>query len=323
VTDRHPLRRLLARICSADTMSRVVDPTLADMRWESGRPRWLRYVDLVRALAFQFIASIPVALVRVYADDGHAIPKVVGWSAAIALLFATLLSIPPFTGSSPVLRESPLLFLACLLPQGLALSLPLALLVGIPVALHRQALSWRIVRRTMGLSLMCAAATFVVLAWIMPEANQQFRVLTYRAIRGGTTHSETILRGLNETGFSDIAREIARLKGDRGEERMVRRLTFNYHMRLSFAYVALPLALIALCVSASAAGRRRPMVIGFVALAGYVAAFYPLLSLSQTLALAAREPAVPAGVLAWAPASTLTLVAVAWLAVQAKQRFGT
>jgi hypothetical protein len=251
VTDRHPLRRFLARICSADTMSRVVDPTLADMRWESGRARWLGCVDLARALAVQFVASTPGALIRVYCDDGHAIPKAAGWSAAVALFFATLLSIPPLTGSSLGLRDLPLRLFVSLLPQGLALTLPLALLVGIPVALYRQTVSWRIVRRTVGLSLVCAAATFVVLAWIMPAANQQFRVLTFRMIQGrtiqsGTIQNVTIRRGLNETGFSDIAREIARLKEYQGEERMVRRLTFNYHMRLSLAYTALPLALIAL-----------------------------------------------------------------------------
>jgi hypothetical protein len=79
---------------------------------------------------------------------------------------------------------------------------------------------------------------------------------------------------LNETGLLDITREIARLKGDRRDERLVRRLTFNYHRRLSLAYTAIPLGLIALCVSASAAGRRRPLAIGFVALGGYVAACY-------------------------------------------------
>lgn len=31
MTSAHPLRRLLARVCSTDTMARVVDPTLADI----------------------------------------------------------------------------------------------------------------------------------------------------------------------------------------------------------------------------------------------------------------------------------------------------
>jgi hypothetical protein len=44
MTSNHPLRRLLARVCSPETMSRIVDPVFADMRREDGRVTW-RGVD--------------------------------------------------------------------------------------------------------------------------------------------------------------------------------------------------------------------------------------------------------------------------------------
>ena len=144
MTVHHPMRRLLARVCSTDTMARVVDPTLADMRWERGRPPWLGYAALARALALHVVTSAPRAVGRIYSDDGHAIPRAAAWSAAVAIFFATLLSVPTLTKSSPLLRESPLWLFVCLLPQALVLTLPLALLIGIPVAVHRQALSRRI-----------------------------------------------------------------------------------------------------------------------------------------------------------------------------------
>ena len=34
MTINHPIRRFLALLCSDDTMARVVDPVLADIRWE-------------------------------------------------------------------------------------------------------------------------------------------------------------------------------------------------------------------------------------------------------------------------------------------------
>ena len=78
------------------------------------------------------------------------------------------------------------------------------------------------------MSLVCAAATFVLIAWIMPAANQSYRVLVSR--------NTVIVWGLNETGLSEVKRDITRLKGHRGGETLVRRFTYNYQMRLSLAY---------------------------------------------------------------------------------------
>ena len=50
MTIDHPVRRLLARVCSPDTLARVVDPTLADLRWESGRLTCRGYLTLAKAL---------------------------------------------------------------------------------------------------------------------------------------------------------------------------------------------------------------------------------------------------------------------------------
>ena len=74
--------------------------------------------------------------------------------------------------------------------------------------------------------------------------------------------------------------------------------------------------MIALCVSASVAARRRPLVIGLLALSGYAATIYPLMFLSELLA--AREPAFPAGIAAWLPQSCLSIVAVACLAARSR-----
>jgi hypothetical protein len=50
MTSDHPLRRALARLCSADTMSRIVDPIFADMRFEDGRASLRGCASLTGAL---------------------------------------------------------------------------------------------------------------------------------------------------------------------------------------------------------------------------------------------------------------------------------
>src|SRR5258708_22548422 len=89
MTSNHPFRRVLARICSPDTMARVVDPTLADIRWEHRRAHWRGYVSLASALALHVISSIPARVAAVWLEDGHAVPRV------------TILSIGPAAIGAP------------------------------------------------------------------------------------------------------------------------------------------------------------------------------------------------------------------------------
>jgi lipopolysaccharide export LptBFGC system permease protein LptF len=203
-----------------------------------------------------------------------------------------------FPGFRP--NEVPsLLALLLLLPQALALTLPAALLMAIPLGLSRHRPSPRLTRRTIGLSMCCAAVTFVMMAWVMPEANQAFRVL----ISG----DHRLVRGPSENGFAKMRREIERLRTFHGGETIVRRLTFGYQQRLALAVAPIPLGLFALAITVSAKGRRRPWLVGAAGLAFYVAVFYPVMALAQFVL--ARAPAIPVLVFAWAPNALVLLVA--------------
>lgn len=98
MTSDHPIRRFLARVCSSETMSRVVDPTLGDMRFERGRPTWRGHLALARALTIHTIASAPGALARICADDERAVPRVVAICLASALIVALPLVVSPMLG---------------------------------------------------------------------------------------------------------------------------------------------------------------------------------------------------------------------------------
>jgi hypothetical protein len=166
----------------------------------------------------------------VYSDDGHAIPKVAAFSIAGAIVAAVPLGALPFLDTIRRAHVPPLTLGLLLLPQALVLTLPAALLFAIPLALKRQQPSARLVRRIVVLSTSCAAITFALIAWIMPEANQAYRVQAYRELASG---QQELGRGPNETGFTALTRQIESLRTFHGAESAVRRLKYVYQVRLA------------------------------------------------------------------------------------------
>ena len=77
MTGDHPVRRVLARFCSPATMARVVDPTLADTRFEDGRLTWRGCVTLARVLVLHAMIEAPGTLAQVFSDDEGAIPRII------------------------------------------------------------------------------------------------------------------------------------------------------------------------------------------------------------------------------------------------------
>jgi lipopolysaccharide export LptBFGC system permease protein LptF len=309
MTSDHPLRRLLARVCSADTMARVVNPTLADMRWEAGRPAWLGYLALLKALTVHAVMSTPGAVGRVYSDDGHAIPKVAVFSIAGAIVAAVPLGVLPFLETIRRAHVPPFTLGVLLLPQALVLTLPAAWLFAIPLALKRQQPRARLVRRIVVLSIGCAAITFALIAWIMPEANQAYRVQAYRALASG---QQELGRGPNETGFAALTRQIESLRTFHGAESAVRRLKYVYQVRLALAGAPVPLGLLALGVARWSAGRRRPLLLGCASLAFYVAVVFPFQAFLAASVLPGTS--IAPSVLAWLPNLFVGLLAGSLLA---------
>lgn len=298
----HPIRRLLARICSDDTMARVVDPTLADVRWESGRPAWAGYVALARALIVHSVLSTPTVLSRTWSDDQRAIPKAAGLAITCAFIAALPLVALPMNALASTFRALPIPIVpltVMLIPQAIALTLPAALLLAIPLAFRRQNPSRRLARRTVALSLCFVAASFVLMMWIIPEANQAFRVMVSRQV--------DIQRGPGEMSLATLREQIEARKLTPGGRVGARPLEFFYHVRLVLIWIPLPLGVLALAISRSARGRRRPWTMGFAALAGYVLIFYPLLAGAGSMM---PESSLPPALFAWTPIVVLALVAL-------------
>jgi hypothetical protein len=301
MTIDHPIRRVLARVCSPDTMSRVVDPTLGDMRHERVRPLWLGYLSVARALTVHAVLSLPARAARVYDDDARAIPKLALLSAVVALLTAVPLVAPPLLhqGAShlPISRGW---LVITLLPQAIALALPAALLVAIPIAVRRAAPSPRLVGRVLAVSALYAGVTFLVIERMVPAANQSFRV----AVSG---LGGDLRPGPNETPSAELKQEIDRLRTLQAGTTVIRRLEYAYELKLSLSWAALPIAALALACAFAPFGRRWPLTTGLAALTIYVFALFGFGAYVVEPAL--RGVSVPAGSLAWVPNALMILIA--------------
>jgi lipopolysaccharide export system permease LptF/LptG-like protein len=308
MTIDHPVRRWLARVCSSDTMARIVDPTLADMRVEGHR--WRGYLALARALLMHGAMSLPGAVARAWSDDERAIPRALGFWMAVAIVTALPFVVMPLAqGIDALPRDSALVsggpaawleVVVLLLPQALVLTLPAALLLAFPIAFKRSRTNRSLARRAVALTTIATVVAGVLLASAMPRANQEYRIL----ISG----DRDIARGPNETGFAALARTIADLQTTQADERLSRRLEFTYHARLGLLVAPLPFGLLSLALTATPIGKRRPWLTGTSAIAAYAFVFFPIELGIETLVPRSHLP-VP--LLVWLPYAAILVMTVA------------
>jgi Lipopolysaccharide export system permease LptF/LptG len=300
MTREHPVRRVLARVCSTETMSRIVDPVLADVRFEDGRLTGGGLLALARALALHAITSIPRWFLATWSQDGGAIPRVAGIALAWALGATIPLIAPPFVSIVRHTHASPLALCVLLLPQALVLTLPTVLLIAIPLALRRILVGSRVIRRTIGLSVLVMGATFAVAGWAMPAANRSFRVLV--------AGSHELPRGPNDVSFGALRSAIADLRQTDGGASLARDLEYVYERRLALIAAAVPLGLAGLAISVTPLGRRRPLVTGVMVTGVY----WMILAWSETSARAVlvRDWPIPLPIYAWLPNVLMMTVSV-------------
>lgn len=302
MTIDHPLRRWLARVCSAETMRRVVDPTLADMRFEERRPTWRGYVALARALALHAIASAPGVAARVIYHDGAELARAAVLCALTTLVLTAPLVVPPMREVAVRTGWRGVVLLA---PQAVVLALPASLLFAVPLAFRKTQTRRRVTARVATLSLLCSAATFVLVTGIMPKANQAFRVESFRRLAPPGAPVE-LERGPNELGLAELRDRIAILQRTRQGAAEARRLEYTYQLRFALSVIALPLGALGLSI-ARRPGRLSPLALAVAVLMAYVFGLFPLAAwLTQLLK---RSEAISPAMLAWTPTVLTSLVA--------------
>jgi hypothetical protein len=176
------LRTFAARWCRAGTMTRIVDPLIADLQREhadavrSGRVWNSRWIQLAGWMAFVKVVIICAAATLISLEDwtsgerkslarAAAISTVSGLALTVLLVSRAAEDIP-----AVLVHPSPtrLLFLA---PYPFVAGIVLGTTLGIVLGWGGHALSRRLVAAAVAAALICSAIVFVDVGWVAPAAH--------------------------------------------------------------------------------------------------------------------------------------------------------
>ena len=257
------LRTAAARLCSQRTMDRVIDPIVADVQTEYAdaigggrrwRAAWVRvggYAAFWKAVVFLAVQSGPRSIWAGIAADGWTVGRVIGYSLIACLGLTLLLAVRPIldVGLRFGLRAAWLL-----LPQAIAVGIPMALPLGIALGVRGPRSSTPPIS---GALFVAGVATLLAFAamLIIPVANQAFRMTVAQQLDARMT-PHSLPRGPNERPCRSwrAARGNSTLtvvpKPPENDNRV-------YHLRFALPAATFVLSLLALGVCGTVRGRAR------------------------------------------------------------------
>ena len=201
------LRALAERFCAPPTMERLIDPMAADLQHEYNaairrgliwRSRWIVIAGYAACARVAVLAMIDRGLRAPIVSDDRAVVRTLVFSLTAVILLTALFMWPLALAHRGVPRITT--FLLSLVPQALAVSLPLGLVFGVLLGLRNRQATPQVKRTIALLGIGCTAAAFVLVALFVPAANQQFREL---AAPSGMP--KPIARGYNELSLDELA----------------------------------------------------------------------------------------------------------------------
>jgi hypothetical protein len=305
------LRVFAAGWCCHDTMTRLIDPLIADLQLEYADAvrrgqRWRsRLVHIGAWVAFFKVIAIctwtsELAWHRWTADERRMLVRTLTFSAGLIIAVTALLELTPMMNAAQSWRSARKWLY--LLPQALPLAVAIGAL-GIVFGVGGRAFSRRVTAGLVLLALTVSVASLIDLGWIVPAANQEFRM----AVAGRAD----VLKGASELTLSELRREIDTVQRNESGlaywysttwEGHVRELAFNYHNRWALSFSPLVFALLALSIAAGGAFKRWMLA---VAACGALFSYYQLLYAGRELVLSGR---IPAYVAAWFPNAVFTVL---------------
>jgi lipopolysaccharide export LptBFGC system permease protein LptF len=220
--------------------------------------------------------------------------------------------VPPL--QSPHFRSGLTLWtLVLLMPQAIPLALPLGLLVGVLIGLRNRPTTNRVRRAIVILGFIGSLAMFGTVGWLVPEANQAYRVDIARrlAIAGRANSGGDISRGIAETPLPSLREQALDLRRQ-GHPRKAQELIFGYHVRWSLSAAAFVFALFGFSLAALRLSRAGTIFAGTAPPLFYMTYLWEL-SAVDTAAFSGELVAIA---LAWLPNVMLILVSLALLSVR-------
>jgi hypothetical protein len=298
------LRRLAARLCDEQTMSRVIDPAIADLQhehaeaWRAGawpsRSVLASYVGVWKALGYGAVSSRLRGWLIWFMSDRSLVTRTALLAIAVGLTMTVLLTLPPLLATSARADQaSEWLTFLYLTPQAVAISIPIGLSLAVMYTMRASPMTLRLVGPIAALALLASCLMLIVLDLLVPAANRAFLELTF----GGQ-----IVRGMNDVRLAELAR--------RSDPYSIHAL----HMRLSLVVAILTLTGVALGLTSLLRPRWWAAVL--MSMAGPTA-YWCLWMLATRVG--GRAPALTA----WAPNLLLGGLAVVLLARARRTRATT
>jgi xanthosine utilization system XapX-like protein len=320
------LRSVASRVFHRDTMEYVIGPVLADLQLECSARQaspWRRGWVCLRAYLF-FWTAVVAHLWRSLidgsadrtADDQLPVRRVLINAAAIGAVVTAFLMAPAWFNwpdSAAPLRnafDTDIVLALLLIPQASPISIPAGMLFGILWAVREPA-TRSIRRMILVLGIVCSLFSGGMIAWVIPEANQAYRVVVYQKLLGD---SQPLERGANELTWHDLRDRVieANTRGASPETRLFR---LSYHTRIALTATPLLFAMLALTL----VRRPRPLTSCFLGLLLFVG-YYTLMVFSRRVADGTLSPLA----VAWMPnLVVLALSLLLGINYRVSSRFGS
>jgi hypothetical protein len=263
------LRAIASHLCRASAMERLIDPVIADLESEHAemlrrghvwRSRWVR---LAGSFAFWKVIGLysiertmPLAQEWAAADD-HALGRTFRFSASwMVFAVGCLVWVPIQHHLRRVSVGDAAWMTLYLIPQAITVAIPFALAIGTLCGLRGRSVSIHTQRSLVVFAALLSVVMFIVLGWILPDANQAFRVLiAHRMMLPALGVNGQVPRGMNELTLGQLAA---------GHH------WFQFHGRCALSVATLVLALFACTISRRMHGSWKSIAAGVVAVGAYV-----------------------------------------------------
>jgi hypothetical protein len=305
------LRAFAARWCCADTMARIVDPSIADLQheharavlegriWRSCAIQIAGWISFVKVMALCAVASL-TSLEDWTPDDRKSLARAAVITAVTTVVITVLLVSRSAEDIPKVLvHPSPtrLLFLA---PYPFVAGLVLGATLGIALGWGGHALSRRLVAAAVGGALICSALVFVDVGWVAPAAH-----IAYRSRVG---YSDVSTLDVGEVSLGVLHRKIEQVRRESEDAPLgfLAALSFDYHRRVALSFSPLVFTVFAL---AMAGCLRRRWVLGAAACAAFLAYGWLIMNVVPW-SLQPWNLRAPAYVAAWLPNATIAVLTV-------------
>jgi hypothetical protein len=310
------LRAASARLCTKRTMDRVIDPLVADVQAEYEEAvrtnrRWRAAWIWARgcgafwtAVGLHTLQSGPRSLWAGRAANGWTLGRTIGYSLLACVVITLLLAAAPMVDVGVRFGVKVTLLL---LPQAIALSVPIALALGIVFSVPGGRVSASSMKAVLLLAGVAALLAFGAMV-ILPVTNQAYRVAVAEKldVRGITKYS--LPRGINELSLPELAGRIKQYEAG-GSPQTARRFARAYHLRFALPAATFVLSLLALGICGTVRHRGGRIVATVVVIGLYWAGFAFMEVTTQ----------MPPIVSVWGPNMVVTAVALALLEIQSRR----